>query len=118
MKFKVRRTSLWDNEKPCKEAFQETYSRIEVRTLRSFEEFDEKFGEREGSWLLKGINHCINEMGYIQREFPDGEVGWFVEINTLEELLNFREKYGNIVITKAWENPSILELEIYDDYRE
>lgn len=118
MKFKVSRTSIWDDRKPCEEAVKETYTRVEVRTLGSFEEFDKKFGKIEGNWLSKGINHCINQQGYIQREFPNDAVGWFVEINTLDELLHFQQKYGDIILTKDYNNPEVLELEIYDDYRE
>ena len=47
MKFKVSRTSIRDDRKPCEEAVKQTYTRVEVRTLGSFEEFDKKFGEIE-----------------------------------------------------------------------
>jgi len=119
MKFKITRTSILGNDrKPCKEAIKERYTRIEVRTFESFEEFDKKFGEIEGNWLSKGINHSVNQQGYIQREFPNDAVGWFVEINTLDELLKFQEKYGDVILTRDWNNPQVFKLEIYDDYRE
>lgn len=83
MKFKVTRTSIWNDEiSPCKEA------------------------------------NRINERGYIQREFPNDSIGWFIEINSLEELMNFKNRYGDIVITNCWENQNITEIEIYDTYRE
>lgn len=90
MKFKVSRTSIRDDRKPCEEAVKQTYTRVEVGTLGR----------------------------YIQREFPNDAVGWFVEINTLDELLHFQQKYGDIILTKDYYNPEVLELEIYDDYRE
>lgn len=43
---------------------------------------------------------------------------WFVEINTLEELIKFYEEYGDIIITDCLWNKSYTEIEIYDDYRE
>lgn len=44
---------------------------------------------------------------------------WFVEINTLEELLNFMDKYEKeIIISRDLDNPQIIEIEIYDTYRE
>lgn len=41
----------------------------------------------------------------------------YIKINSLKELLAFREKYGHdLVITENIDNE--LEIEIYDDYRE
>lgn len=119
MKFKVSRTSIWDDEvSPCKGVIQERYTRFEVRTLGNYEEFDKKFGASEGNWLSKGTNHCVNDRGYVQREHPEGSIGWFLEIDTLDELLDFKNKHGQIIIQECYNNPNIIELEIYDDYRE
>ncbi len=43
---------------------------------------------------------------------------WFIEINTLEELIEFSKTYGLLVVGLAWEDWSIPFVEIYDDYRE
>lgn len=61
---------------------------------------------------------------------------WFVEIDTLEDLLNFTEKHGDIILSceiprsveaeiqggkilrTVYEAPRVFEIEIYDDYRE
>lgn len=43
---------------------------------------------------------------------------WTIEINTLEELINFTNKYGRIVIEEYWLNNRYKEIEIYDYYRE
>jgi hypothetical protein len=119
VKFKVTKTSVWDHTKPCEEAKKERCSRIEIRTLASFEEFDKKYGECEGAWTSKGINHCINEDGYVQREFPNDVTRWFVEINTLDELLDFVDKHGgDVIISKILGETNIYYLEIYDGYRE
>lgn len=119
MKFKVSRTSVYsDDKKPCEGAKKETYTEIDIRTLGSFQKFDDKHGERHGSWLLKGEHHCVNEEGYIQREFPDACMGWFLEINTLEDLIEFQKEHGDIVIGECCYNPNIIEIEIYDDFRE
>ena len=42
---------------------------------------------------------------------------WKVQLNTLEDILNFSKKYGELIIDNSYNegNPSI---EIYDDYRE
>ena len=44
--------------------------------------------------------------------------GWYIKINTLEELLAFENKYGALIISKDWDNQEEMQIEIYDDYRE
>ena len=49
----------------------------------------------------------------------NGMIGvWSVEFNTLEELIEFCDKYGDVVITNCTRNKAYKEIEIYDDYRE
>ena len=43
---------------------------------------------------------------------------WTIEIDTLEELINFVKKYGTIIIDDSGEKSVPFEIEIYDDYRE
>lgn len=94
------------------------YTKIEVRVFSSFEEFDKRFSWREGTWLSKGVNHKMSK-DRIQREFPNGAEGHFIEINSIEELLEFqREVRSELIITSATDNWSIPAIEIYDDYRE
>lgn len=42
---------------------------------------------------------------------------WVVEINTLEEIIEFIKKYGRIVLD-ADERYELPKIEIYDDWRE
>ena len=42
---------------------------------------------------------------------------WVVEINTLEEIIEFIKKYGNIVLD-ADKKDELPKIEIYDDWRE
>ena len=94
------------------------YTKIEVRTCSTFEEFDKRFSRAEGAWLSKGINHKTSK-GQIQREFPNGAEGYFIEINSIEELLEFqREVRSELIITSAIDNESIPAIEIYNYYRE
>ena len=94
------------------------YTKVEVRTVKTFSEFDDRFGKLEGTWLSKGINHKeVN--GCIQREFPLGAEGYFIEINTLEELENLRLECGEeLVLTTSPDYQDIPCIEIYNDYRE
>jgi len=41
-----------------------------------------------------------------------------IEINTLEELLKFIDKWGTIVLGHDYDDEKRYRLEIYDDYRE
>ena len=52
-----------------------------------------------------------------QEMFEDGP-DWTIEINTLEELIAFRKKYGELVLTFSRIPEIDYEIEIYDDYRE
>ena len=121
MEFKISRTSLSSDKKPCDEAYRKKIIRIDERGFESFEEHNTKLPS-DKKWLAEGFNHkivpankwCDHE--HIYREFDD-EI-WAIEINTLEELLEFKRKYGEIIICTAFENPSINELEIYDSWRE
>lgn len=57
------------------------------------------------------------------KEFEGHGKDWFIELNTLEELLSFKEEIGEPIIidNNFWKNNSIgvkYAIEIYDDYRE
>lgn len=94
------------------------YKKVDVRYFSSFEEFDKLLSWMEGNWLSKGVNHKTSK-GRIQREFPNGAEGHFIEINSLEELLEFHKKVGSeLIITSATNNESIPAIEIYNYYRE
>lgn len=119
MKFLIDKTSSWDREEaPHPAAFQGPLPslRTEVRTCRTIEEFDSRFGDREGTWTSKGQNHRTCPDG-ICREVPQVGTAWYVEIETLADLLDFAGSNGDLVISN---NPRVgcPELEIYDDYRE
>lgn len=116
MKFTIRRTSGWEDEKPCEEATPCEVTRVDIRSLKTPEEFDNRLGLREGKWLENGTNHRKID-GHIARDMGTVKC-WAIELNSLEELIALYYKYGELVIaTNMWdkETPSI---EIYDDYRE
>jgi hypothetical protein len=116
MIYTVSRTSLWNNEKPCEEAVERPFENWDIRKW-SEERYDCEFGERQGVWKSKGRNHRITEEGYIARQLDD-VIYWSVEINSLEELEIFIKKYDKAVIQKGGQIRNILDIEIYDDYRE
>lgn len=44
--------------------------------------------------------------------------GWTVEINSIEDLVDFTDKYGNIIIKSRDTFHPESSIEIYDDFRE
>lgn len=118
MIFQVTRTSGWDDKKPWDGCIPIQLAMVETRTFRTPEEFDMKFGKREGKWLENGTNHRFDARGYItrDRELVDK---WGIEINSLEELMDFQEAVGEeLVLRTSWIDNKTPCIEIYDDYRE
>lgn len=111
----VERISSYGDDEvaPCEEAYKKEYIRKDVRTFGSFEQFDNKF---RVNFKDSGKNHRINEEGFIEREFD--EEGWFVEVDSLEELMEFKDKYGTLVLIDSLWNYEIPMIEIYDGWRE
>lgn len=113
MKFLVFRTSDTHNKKPCEGAVLEEYVYcVERRPVDDPAKLRWKF-ERE-RWFKEGWNHRV-ENGQITRD--RFKHGWFVEINTLEELLAFQNECGHaIIVSSRLSNPEIMAIEIFDDY--
>lgn len=97
MKFVVSRTtiSLIKSKKPCDEAIEAELTPLDYRTVRTLEEAKKKVWYKD--WLEGGANHR-EEGGIVVCDKKGKEKQWIVEINTLEELMNFQGKYGEIVI--------------------
>ncbi|HGN5216759.1 TPA: hypothetical protein ACKTCD_001036 [Streptococcus pyogenes] len=112
MKFICKRTSDYD-ERPCEEAVKESITFVDHRNVRTFEDLKRACGE---DFLARGTNHKETSTG-IQRDLGPRDV-YMIEVNTLEELLEFREKYKRIVIKPYYDNHDYLLIEIYDTWRE
>ena len=121
MEFKISRTSMWNETKPCDNAYRKEIIRIDERGFETPEEHDERL-PRDKKWLEEGFNHKILppnkrfKTQHIYREF--NEEIWAIKIDTLQELLNLFEIYGDLVIKTSFENDNVYEIEIYDDWRE
>lgn len=114
MKFAIRRTSNYEDKfGPCKEAYQIDSIQEDERTVKDPAKLSG--GEKE-EWYEKGTNHRVSK-GHIIRDFPIKL--WVVDINTLEDLIKFTKKYGELILAEnSWRSREFLSLEIYDDYRE
>ncbi len=119
MKFIVTRTSHCCNyeTKPCDEAKEIEIPRYDIRRMTE-EEYNRKFGKEYGLWRSEGTNHTtINRGKWIKRQLGIEKV-WYIEIKSLEELMSFQDKYGDLVLTRVCFNDEYKEIEIYDSYRE
>lgn len=114
MKFLITRTSEWGDKQPYKNAYLDSFIQVDTRTVDNPQKLNHR-GDRV-NWYEQGENHRVED-GYIKRDFQ--REGWFIDIGNLEELIKLHEKVGeDIIITNSMWNRGLLELEIYDTYRE
>lgn len=97
MKFIVSRTtvSLRKSRKPCDEASEEELTPLDYRTVRTLEEAKKKVWYKD--WLEGGTNHR-EEDGMVVCDKKTKEKQWVIDIDTLDELIEFQSKYGEIMI--------------------
>lgn len=107
MKFRVRRTSVWDDETaPCPEATRAEYREWIYWTLPPAQ-------------IVK--KHPSLASTTVEKA-PGGSrsartsTGWWIELDTLDDLLAFQARHGPLVIESAGQDDPTIE--IYDDYRE
>lgn len=121
MKFLVTRTSRDDSIKPLDDErlVFGTYDKFDRRTCTE-EEFNKNHLEKS-FWRDRGTDHTTwNNHMWIERRFPDACSGWFIELNTLEELIDLIKKDENEVIINVHtlEEYDFAIIEFYDSYRE
>lgn len=116
MRFMVSRTSHWSDEgPPCEGAVRKSYTRVDRRSASRPNKIPAYANRDESWWYEEGRNHrVVNRQ--ICRDF-DAE-GWFIDFPDLAALTTFIGANGHVVIGPSYSNPDILEVEIYDDYRE
>jgi len=115
MEFIISRASTWIlKNKPTDKCEWKDVVYKHIRTINSFEEFDRRFSHSEGKWLDNGWGHCINSNNHIQRN--ECKKAWVKEFKTLDELINFVDSEGRIIIEK--DNYELPEIIIYDDWIE
>lgn len=117
MEFMISRTSLYgaDDRAPHERAYKKAYVRIDERTVDDPEKL---YVESGGAWYKNGRNHRV-ENGHIMRDFDD--VAWFIDIKDLDDLIKFTKELDGtkeIVFGESYWSNRIVQIEIYDDYRE
>jgi hypothetical protein len=100
MKFIVSRktVSLMANRKPCDEALEEELIPLDYRTVKTLEEAKKKIWYKD--WLEGGVNHREEE-GMVVSDKKVKEKKWVLEISSIEELMDFQSKYGEIMIVDS-----------------
>ena len=100
MKFIVGRTtvSLRESRRPCDEANETELTPMDYRTVKTLDEAKKKVWYKD--WIEEGINHR-EENGMVVCDKKISEKQWVVDINSLDELLSFQSKYGEIMITES-----------------
>lgn len=118
MKFIIDRASLWcDDEKaPHELAHKEQVKIYENYTFKSFEDYDNvKYHKAKGiKFTDEGYDHKVTEKGICRTV---NENRWVIEFNTLEDLIDFVNKNGSIIIN----DDNLCEykrITIYDDWVE
>ena len=112
MKFKITRTSVGIEKKPCEEAQEAELEYIDFRTLPRDEmvkKHGKEFADYTNKTLRNGERGCYKVLG-VDKAFT-------IEINSLIELMKLIDKYGKIVIIPN-EDIELPEIEIYDYWRE
>jgi len=100
MKFIVsrKRMSVTENRQVCDEAVQEKLTPLDYRSVGSMEEAQKKIWYKD--WIADGVNHR-EENGMVVCEKKEQNSQWVVEMGSLEELLAFQDKYGEITIANS-----------------
>ena len=100
MKFIVGRktVSLTESKKPCDEAKEKELTPLDYCDGKTLDEAKGKIWYK--SWIEGGENHR-EENGMVVCDKKAKAKQWIVDMNTLEELLAFQGKYGDIVISDS-----------------
>ncbi len=100
MKFVVSRSkvSLTGTKKPCEEAVEEDLTLLDYRDVKTLEEAKSKIWYKE--WFEGGENHR-EEAGMVVCDRKAKTRQWVINLDNLEDLVSFQDKYGDIIITDS-----------------
>jgi hypothetical protein len=100
MKFIISKKimSVTTNKQVCDEAVLEELTPLDYRNVPSIEEAKKKIWYKD--WIADGVNHR-EEDGMVVCEKKNKFSQWIVEIDTLDELLAFQNKYGSINVSNS-----------------
>lgn len=114
MKYIVTRTYCsYEDRKPCEEAVKEVLTAVDERIIDDPMK-NKLIGER---WYTEEgyFNHRV-ENGHIKRDYKKS--AYTIELESLEDLQNFIDKYGFVTIARSTYKEIPFEIEIHADWRE
>ena len=110
MEFLLGRVEGSIEERPVEGAYKKEFIRVDERSADAPEKIP--FYEGNASlWYDKGTNHRV-ENGHIKRDFK--EFAWFIEIDSLGELLEFLARNGSFTMYRSYRNSKFIEIELQD----
>jgi hypothetical protein len=100
MKFIIstKKVSLTESKRPCNEAKEMALTPLDFRDVKTLDEAKAKIWYK--SWIEGGENHR-EENGMVVSDKKSKVDQWVVDFNTLEELLAFQGRHGDIVISDS-----------------
>lgn len=100
MRFIVsnKRVSLTESKKPCNEAKEVDVTPLDIRDVKTLDEAKGKIWYKD--WLSESENHR-EESGMVVADKKVKVKQWVVELATLDELVAFQSKYGDILISDS-----------------
>ncbi len=93
-----KRVPLTETKSPCNEAKEYELTPLDYRDVKTLEEAKGKIWYK--SWIASGENHRI-ENGIVVCDKKTKVKQWVIEIDSLEQLLSFQSKYGDIIISDS-----------------
>ena len=115
--FELTRTNSWD-DKPINSGYNIRKQKVTYRDFRNISTLKEaktKFWFQ--SWYDRGTNHR-EEKGMIVCDRKEKREIWVIDICSLEELMKFKNEFGEIIIMDSEYLEVSGEIEIYDGHRE
>lgn len=116
MKYIVERTGYVREKQPCEEAYQDVHYVVE-RFKWAQDDFSLKHQNLNRKWQDVETAYQITKEGQIVKRIAQEE-RWTIELNSLEDLMRFIDKYGQVVINTGQGTTESPVIEIYDDWRE
>jgi len=123
MKFIITRVSRYGSsygEKPCEKAYMDMIEPWDILRITE-EEFNKTpMCFRDGKeWREYGTQHHVLSNGNICRKREDTRQVWFLDLNTVDELLMLPTEDGQLVIKRcpyliSEDSPKLIE--IHDSY--